>query len=268
MIRWFVIVNDEVLWYDTRKEAIVDHPKLIPKSFTFIPAKITDNPALLDKDPEYIGNLQAQDEVERARLLDGNWKVKKSEAILFNRRLIDLFATGQWKKPKRSRRYVVGIDPNFGAMGGDFFVVQVWDFSEFPRSLVFEYRDNSSTMSASIVRAIEIVCHYDPMAVGVEVNAGGRIVAERIVAQCPWVEVKEIVTTETSKRVHCDRIALALESGHVVYPEDWVGSSEMRQYSKHNLEAISGHDDTISAWFVAFAAASGQSESSSLLLGT
>jgi len=46
-----------------------------PLSITYIPASIDDNPALLERDPNYKRNLYAQDHVTRERLLAGNWKI-------------------------------------------------------------------------------------------------------------------------------------------------------------------------------------------------
>jgi hypothetical protein len=45
------------------------------RSFLFIPAKVTDNIPLMEKDPNYIGNLEELNEIEQQRLLYGNWDV-------------------------------------------------------------------------------------------------------------------------------------------------------------------------------------------------
>lgn len=54
-------------------------------SRTFIPAKIEDNPALLDADPGYAGRLGALDEVTKRQQRDGDWMVKPARGLLFNR---------------------------------------------------------------------------------------------------------------------------------------------------------------------------------------
>lgn len=43
------------------------------QSRVFIPAKVTDNPTLVENDPAYIARLKALPEIERLRLLDGVW---------------------------------------------------------------------------------------------------------------------------------------------------------------------------------------------------
>lgn len=44
-------------------------------SRAFVPAKITDNPALMQNDPSYVRRLEALPPVERMRLLEGDWAV-------------------------------------------------------------------------------------------------------------------------------------------------------------------------------------------------
>ena len=43
-------------------------------SRVFIPAKVTDNPALMENDPSYIRRLEALPEIEKKRLLYGDWE--------------------------------------------------------------------------------------------------------------------------------------------------------------------------------------------------
>ena len=86
-IRWFVRQGEKLVWADTREELIeregVDAEQ--PKSVTFIPATLDDNPILMQKDPGYKANLQAQDYVDQQRLLLGNWKVRAAAGKVFDR---------------------------------------------------------------------------------------------------------------------------------------------------------------------------------------
>lgn len=76
VLRWFYRVEGEIQWYDSKQKAIDNNPEQQdkPKSFTFIAGTIDDNPALLERDPGYRANLNSLHEVERQRLLKGNWK--------------------------------------------------------------------------------------------------------------------------------------------------------------------------------------------------
>lgn len=131
-IRWFIRKNDETYWANSAEELYkkhgnpafpVGHPEQIePKSFTFIPAKITDNQALLKKDPGYLANLKALGEVERQRLLEGNWKVKYEAGKIFNRNWFKLvyeapmdgrFVRG-WDFAATEKK-IKGPDPDFTA---------------------------------------------------------------------------------------------------------------------------------------------------------
>lgn len=87
VIRWFYRISDEIHWYDTKDEARQAHPELAakadPKSFTFIPASPYDNRIGLAKDPGYITNLYALANVEKERLLLGNWKIRRAKGTFF-----------------------------------------------------------------------------------------------------------------------------------------------------------------------------------------
>ena len=87
VLRWFVRIDEEVMWADSPAELAARYgvPEADAKSVTFIPASVTDNQILLKKDPGYLANLKSLSRVERARLLDGNWKVKAASGAYFKR---------------------------------------------------------------------------------------------------------------------------------------------------------------------------------------
>lgn len=85
VIRWFVRSGGELNWADTPEELIEKFPGAQPKSLTFVPSRLEDNPALTTVDPGYRANLLALDPVEQARLLHGNWKARASAGTLFQR---------------------------------------------------------------------------------------------------------------------------------------------------------------------------------------
>lgn len=96
VVRYFVRGPDDVLqWYDTKRAAMIatGHSAETVKSLTFIAAKLGDNPALMQNDPAYLGNLMMLPAVERERLLNGNWKIRPSAGLYFNRawvRVVDI----------------------------------------------------------------------------------------------------------------------------------------------------------------------------------
>ena len=102
-VRWFIRIQDKIIWADTRQALIDefgkpnlpdDHEDQVrPKSVTFIPAKLSDNKALTDADPDYKANLMALTRVERERLLHGNWKIKVASGMYFKRSEVTLVDT-------------------------------------------------------------------------------------------------------------------------------------------------------------------------------
>ncbi|MCU0503516.1 MAG: terminase family protein, partial [Anaerolineae bacterium] len=84
-LRWFVRVNDDLVWADTAAELQARYPLIPPKSLTFIPARLQDNAILMREDPGYLANLLALTPLERGRLLDGNWKIRATAGKVFNR---------------------------------------------------------------------------------------------------------------------------------------------------------------------------------------
>lgn len=90
-IRWFIRRDEKLYWAD-RKEDLWEKFDLVtpeereePKSATFIMSSIYDNKELLKVNPQYLANLKALAEVERERLLHGNWKIKPSAGMFFKR---------------------------------------------------------------------------------------------------------------------------------------------------------------------------------------
>jgi hypothetical protein len=72
-LRWFIRVDGKIKWCEA------SHPDA--KSLAFIRASIYDNQVLLSKDPGYLATLKALPSVERARLLDGDWNVRREGLV-------------------------------------------------------------------------------------------------------------------------------------------------------------------------------------------
>lgn len=82
VVRYFVREGDRMVWADTKGELIAKGYET-EYSFTFIPAKVTDNRPLLDANSTYIAALKSMTAYDRAILLDGNWKVKMQRGMIF-----------------------------------------------------------------------------------------------------------------------------------------------------------------------------------------
>lgn len=112
VIRYMIRVNNTTYWFDSLEEFAdarsnnEEWKNLIPKSVTFISSKLTDNKILMELDPGYIGNLMAQDNVNRERLLNGNWKIRPAAGTYFPREKVKIVDT----LPKNIKLYVRAWD--------------------------------------------------------------------------------------------------------------------------------------------------------------
>ena len=90
-IRWFIRRDETLYWANTRQELwkrfnlTTTEEKSEPRSVTFIMSKLSDNKELLRVNPGYLANLKALSQVERERLLMGNWKIKADAGLYFKR---------------------------------------------------------------------------------------------------------------------------------------------------------------------------------------
>jgi predicted phage terminase large subunit-like protein len=86
ILRWFIRLDDSMIWSDTKEELIRKHgTKCQPKSLTFIPSLLNDNKILMNKDPSYLSNLMALSRMDRSCLLDGNWDVRATAGMFFQK---------------------------------------------------------------------------------------------------------------------------------------------------------------------------------------
>ena len=82
VIRYFINKENELFWANSREELIERFPKEMPLSFTFIPASLDDNQALVSSDPMYRARLMNLSKVERERLLGGDWNIIDNEGVI------------------------------------------------------------------------------------------------------------------------------------------------------------------------------------------
>lgn len=84
-IRWFVVENDKVIWGATKQELLEKDKSRLPKSFSFVASTVYDNKILLERDPGYLASLKALSRFEREQLLMGNWNVRPTSGMFFQR---------------------------------------------------------------------------------------------------------------------------------------------------------------------------------------
>lgn len=95
VLRYFYRSDDDTLDWDTDPVALrARHPEqeYEPISFTYISAKLEDNPILTTINPAYRAMLMLLPKVEREQLLGSNWKIKPAAGLYFRRdffRIVD-----------------------------------------------------------------------------------------------------------------------------------------------------------------------------------
>lgn len=127
VIRYYARIDETLFWSDHRQDLIDKFgPETEPISFTFIPASIYDNPALLKADPGYISKLKSLPLIERERLLGGNWNISANDGII-NREWVHIVAhrpreddiiKKRWVWDTASKEKSVN-DPTVGTLWGE-----------------------------------------------------------------------------------------------------------------------------------------------------
>lgn len=91
VLRWFSRREDDTLdWADSEAEVRERNPGRPALSFTFVPARLADNPVLIAKDPGYSERLDSLPKVERDRLKGGDWNSRIVAGSYFRRPMFDV----------------------------------------------------------------------------------------------------------------------------------------------------------------------------------
>ena len=91
VVRWFANVGNDRVWGESKQAIQAEHgPECEPKSITFIPSNVYDNPALLSKNPGYLATLKGMQLVDRERLLKGNWNIRYAAGMFFKRQWFEI----------------------------------------------------------------------------------------------------------------------------------------------------------------------------------
>jgi len=93
--KYIIRQDGDLRWADTKEELIdlygknwlpIDHKEQIqPKKIEVHLGTIYDNPTLMETNPGYLSSLEALPEVEKQRLLLGNWNVREQASSYFSR---------------------------------------------------------------------------------------------------------------------------------------------------------------------------------------
>ena len=122
-----------------------------------------------------------------------------------------------------------------------------------PYSLVAQYHESRQTVERALTQCLAILQRYKPTIVAVERNSGGQIILERLTALAPGLRFEPVTTSRQSKWQNTDRLAIGIEQGEIIFPKDWAGVDELKNFNAVTREASAGHDDLVMSSAIAFA---------------
>lgn len=170
-VLWMWRDGDAIVWFGSKHDApepVRDHLK----SVTFIEAKLSDNPALLQADPGYLANLLAMPAVDRERLMGGPlaWSIR-AEGNLFKRHWFKLVPARpsdgfEWVRywdraatePSEANKdpdYTVGTLMGYNRDAGRFVVADVLRIRENPAGVERAIRRTAEQDGKSVAQVGE-----------------------------------------------------------------------------------------------------------------
>lgn len=251
VVRWFVNRSDKLYWADTPDELIEQFGgESYPKSFTFIPAKLSDNKLLMEADPGYLANLHALPKEEQMRLLGGNWKYRADGGII---------KRGWWKYYKElpvvekwSWSWDTAIEEG---KENDYSVGQLWAKCEKGYYLVKMWRDKVGF--PELLRMVKALYNADPASeVLIERKASGHQLCQVLEGESiPVIGMRPGGNPETwpgqtmpsSKLGRVNLISPIVEAGKVYLPEDepWLADFLDEFTNFNGQENNTLHDDIV-----------------------
>ena len=261
VIRWMIRRNDIIYWAD-KKQDLIDRFELKteeelqePRSVTFIASSVYDNKELLKVNPQYLANLKALPEVERERLLHGNWKIKPAGGLYFKRSQVQIipempndivFCVRGWDFASTEK--TEGNDPDFTSgvligkrKSGKYVVLDVINQRISAGDVEKLLVNTSMSDRAKYGRLYRVRIPIDP-------GAAGKIVADTYVKKLAGFAVKTERVTG-SKILRATPFATQWQNGNVE-----VVAAEWNDMYLAQLEFFpdSKHDDMVDASADAF----------------
>ncbi len=214
-IRWFITIEDEVIWADTKEELTKKYgDKVLPKSFTFIRSNVLDNKILLGKNPEYLANLMALPLIERERLRFGNWNIREQAGTFFRREWFEMVdaAPGKLVSIVRYWDRAVGEDDDSSYTAG----VKIAKCSNGYFWVLDSYRFRGS--AGKVEQALKNIASQDgrDCLIGIEQDPGqaGKVEAQLQVRGLAGYKTKINVARE-SKGTRAKPFSAQVEAGNV-----------------------------------------------------
>lgn len=182
-----------------------------PQSRCYVPATLEDNPALLERDPEYRDRLRSiKDKKKREAYEKGNWDaIDKAEGALWSDEDLDLGRV--WETPRVNMR-IIAVDPSDGDESADGFGVTVAVKGEDGHCYI-EWNDEWHNSPAIMARSvIDLYWEVGAGEIVIEKNFGGKWIPALIKEIDKRVNV-ETVTASEGKMTRAKPVAALFEPG-------------------------------------------------------
>lgn len=171
VIRWMVrdSEDDRVHWAD-RKEGLPVIRGKQPLSVTFINSTLEDNPALLEKDPDYADRLQNLPRKDRERLAGGNWNIRDDVDAEWPAEYFQGVRESERPGPDERQFTIITLDPSLGRTDkSDYSCFCILDVD---REGVMHVTTDISRRDISQIVAdgLELYRIYQPLALAIERN--------------------------------------------------------------------------------------------------
>ena len=257
VIRYMCVVNDTIFWGSNPHELAQEHRVNVEecKSVTFIASKLTDNKVLMAKDPSYMANLKALAEIDKERLLYGNWKIRPAAGMYFKTEQFTFVDTVPKNIVAYARSWDLAateptpLNPDPDATAGvlmgllDDGRVIVLDVKrkQIKANDARNLLRNMAAIDQAKYKFVQITIPQDP-------GQAGKAQAQSLVSMLAGYSV-EIVSPTGSKEVRATPFASQVQAGNVL-----ILKGEWNDMYLSELESFpeSKHDDMVDASSDAF----------------
>ena len=244
-IRWFYRRDDILLWADSKEELIANHgaEEVDCRSFTFIAATIEDNQILLQNNPAYLSTLRSLREIDKQRLLFGNWRIK-AEGKIFHQSDFKIFT----RNPASHQIKIIVMDTAQKVKEhNDWSVFQCWVKSDKGIYLIDQFRGKMMFPELKTAAIAFINKHSDARYVFIEDKVSGTSLVQTL--------SRELQRTITPIERHKDKYTRAydcvgyVQGGYVYingvsdYYTDFI--SEVVSFAPENANKANVFDDQV-----------------------
>jgi phage FluMu gp28-like protein len=152
----------------------------------------------------------------------------------------------KWENDVVDAIYYMGLDTS--TIGNDYTVLTVLKQVVNQYHLIAMYRENKLSYATNLKNIDVLIKKFNPLICAIEVNSSGQIYFEELSNQHLNVDFKIVKTTSSSKPKMIEKLAMFLEDGVLLIPDDSIVIDELQSFSRNGtkLEAIAGkHDDIV-----------------------